>query len=91
MVEVEEAQKKAKEEERVQRLAEIVQADAKKKKKAEVLVAWHKLLKLLLQHKVTVQIAWEEDTWRPVVRGCKVQSWGTGRGRHWRSTFAQTA
>ena len=27
-------------------------------------MAWHKQLELLLQHKVAVHIAWEEDTWR---------------------------
>ena len=66
---MEEPQKKAKEEERVQRLAEMVQADAEKKKKAEASAAQCKQLELLLQHKVTVQIMWEEDAWRTLEAG----------------------
>ena len=42
----------------------MVQADAEKKKKVEVLAAWCKQLELLLQCKVAARIGWEEDAWR---------------------------
>ena len=56
-MEAEEAQRKAEEEEAVQKGAE-------KQKKAEVSVAWCKQLELLLQRKVTACIAQEEDAQR---------------------------
>ena len=57
MAGVEEAQRRAE-------AAEEAQKDAKKTKKAEVLVAWQKQLELLLQRKAAVQIAWEMEARR---------------------------
>ena len=42
----------------------MARKDAKKSKKAEVLAAQWKQLELLVQHKVTVCIAWEEEARR---------------------------
>ena len=57
MAEVEEAQRRVE-------AVEEAQKDAKKAKKAEASAAWQKQLELLLQHKATVRIAWEEEAWR---------------------------
>ena len=54
---MEEARQKAEEEERAQK-------EAKNQKKLEVSAAQCKQLQLLLQHKIAVHIAQEDDAWR---------------------------